>query len=69
MTDWRQVVSSPSRSLEDYPLQNTKLDVPLDEVLAYTKEERQSYIRRLLRALAKKIDKNEMALNGNVEYY
>ena len=61
-------MSSPSRSLEDYPLQNTKLDVPLDEVLAYTKEERQSYIRRLLRALAKKIDKNEMALKRRVPF-
>ena len=49
---------------EDYPLQGTKLDLSLSEVIKYSEAERHAYIKKLLKALSAKIDKNEMALKS-----
>lgn len=64
-------VSASKRSSDfepDYPLQGSSLDVPLDEVLSYTPEQRQAYIRALLKALAKEIKADSMALKARVPF-
>lgn len=52
----------------DYPLQGSSLDVPLDEVLTYTPENRHAFIRALLKALAKEIKADNMALKARVPF-
>ena len=50
----------------DYPLQGTALDLPLKVVLTFSESERNRFILRLVNALGKKIDSNEMALKKKI---
>jgi hypothetical protein len=50
----------------DYPLQGTVFDLPLKTVLNYSESERNRFILRLVTALGKKIDSNEMALKKKI---
>ena len=53
---------------EDYPLQGTPLDVPLQTVLALSPQERTRYIRALLTTLGREITKDRMALKRRVPF-
>ena len=50
----------------DYPLQGSILDLPLEEVLAFTPKRRDRFIHRVLDALTTVITNNEMALKTRV---
>jgi len=52
----------------DYPLQGSTLDLPIAEVLAFSKRRREKYIDKLLVEFAKIIKKNEMALKKRVPF-
>jgi hypothetical protein len=45
----------------DYPLQGTKFDIPVAELLDLDADERESFIRALLTALSKEIEQGSMA--------
>jgi hypothetical protein len=59
-----EVVSEDS----DYPLQNSPLDYPMSEVLAFDAHERIRYIRRLLKRFSVVIERNEMSLKNKVPF-
>ena len=52
----------------DYPLQGSRLDLPLSVVLAFTDKQREHYISELLSALSKSIAANEMTLKSRVPF-
>ena len=54
--------------LIDYPLQGSKLDMSLDEVLAFNPKQRVRYIRSLLSALGREIKSDTMALKKRVSF-
>ena len=60
---------SPSKPLApDYPLQDTRFDLPLDDVLALSAIERRRYVRGLVRALDTVIRRNDMALKRRTPF-
>src|SRR5260370_32795885 len=65
-------VSSNSRRTQgrliDYPLQGSKLDLPLEAVLAFTPKQRQRYTKDLLAALGREIRSDTMALKKRVSF-
>lgn len=52
----------------DYPLQGSKLDIPLGEVLALTPALRKKYVSKLLTALAREVNSDRMALKRRVPF-
>lgn len=52
----------------DYPLQGSDLDISLGEVLRFSPEQRESFIRRLLKGFSKSIFNSEMALKARVPF-
>lgn len=52
----------------DFPLQGTKLDLPMPQVLAMTPAERRKYVRHVLAALRRQIDRDTMALKKRVTF-
>jgi hypothetical protein len=52
----------------DYPLQGTSLDLPLVEVLSFSDARRKTYIQKLLKALAKEISADRMALKNRISF-
>ena len=52
----------------DYPLQGTRLDVLIDEILELDESDRHSYIIDVLKALAKSIKSDEMALKKRINF-
>ena len=52
----------------DYPLQGTGLDLPIAEILELEKSDRYDYIIDVLKALAKSIQSDEMALKKRVTF-
>lgn len=52
----------------DYPLQGTSVDRPLDEVLSLSDKERERFVRRLLKALAREVRAERMALKARVPF-
>ena len=60
---------SPSKPLApDYPLQDTRFDLSLDDVLALSAIERRQYVRDLVCALDTVIRRNEMALKRRTPF-
>jgi len=52
----------------DYPLQGTKLDIVLEDVLSFEEPQREQYIRDVLSAFSKEIKKNQMSLKKRVPF-
>lgn len=52
----------------DYPLQGTKFDIPVGDLLDLDADERESFIRALLTALSKEIGQGSMALKRRVPF-
>ena len=52
----------------DYPLQGTRFDVPTDEILELDDLDRHDYIIEVLKALAKSIESDEMALKNRINF-
>jgi len=52
----------------DYSLQGTRLDVLIDEILELDESDRHSYIIDVLKALAKSIKSDEMALKKRINF-
>lgn len=55
-------------SYQDYPLQGTSLDIPIEEILDYDAEQRAIYIDMLLSGLAKEIKQGTMSLKKRVSF-
>jgi hypothetical protein len=59
----------PTKNLVlDYPLQGSKLDVPLETVLSMSEEKRQAYVLQLLDALAEEIAADRMSLKTRISF-
>lgn len=52
----------------DYPLQATRFDLPIAEILELDKSDRHDYIIDVLKALTKSIQSDEMALKKRVTF-
>lgn len=53
---------------DDYPLQGSALDVPLQQVMSYSPQKRTRYIHAVLTALHKEIEKDRMWLKMRVPF-
>ena len=52
----------------DYPLQGTRFDVLIEEILELDATERHGYIINVLKALGKSIKSDEMALKNRINF-
>ena len=53
---------------EDYPLQGTSLDLPMETVLGFSTSKRKQYIRSLITGFGKKIKTDEMTLKRRTSF-
>jgi tRNA1(Val) A37 N6-methylase TrmN6 len=56
------------RTFIDYPLQRSKFDIPVGDLLDFDADEREVFIRAFLNALSKEIEKGSMALKQRVPF-
>ena len=56
------------RNYIDYPLQGSKFDIPVGDLLDLDADEREVFIRAFLNALSKEIDKGAMALKPSSQF-
>jgi len=64
----RKTKTVPTEMELDYPLQGSKLDVPLAGVLALSTKARSLYISSLIKALKNEIDADRMALKTRIAF-
>ena len=64
----RVAVKQSDEKWIDYPLQGTRFDVLIDEILELDATDRHGYIIKVLKALAKSIKSDEMALKKRINF-
>lgn len=52
----------------DYPLQGTKVDLPLETVFSFSADQRNKYVKRLLNSLGREIKHDRMALKARISF-